>query len=300
MSKEINTENVYNAVKLLYENKNNNFDDIANLLKSNGFDWDMQTVRNYADKSMDKTQMIEGLTGGNIATGARLIAMALSSKEGFNITKEYMLDIHTEIPLVKKWLKIIEENSIAIDPAKYAKRLMDEGAAIYEAKKFGTIIVRKGMIGETVTTYSTNGSSAEIEDRPIENDDQYIVTKADEMGNPLIDDFGHTNTWIMSGDTLNRKYEESGIDGIYKAKGTVQLFIQIPEDISISQWGVIENIKKGGFLNITDMNKVYGVSYQDFNNSYAFTENVSFDDMAKIYVPDNVNKNENKKDEPIK
>ena len=99
---------------------------------------------------------------------------------------------------------------------------------------------------------------------------EHVVTKLDQFGNPVIDRNGHTNTLIMSDATLQKNYEQDSEIGqsIFRPRGIVRTFIQIQDNIILEQWGKQEKIAKGGYINITDSNDMYGISARDFNDTY--------------------------------
>ena len=160
---------------------------------------------------------------------------------------------------------------------EYVKELIARGIQPVKAIKNKKIHVREGIVGETVITWSEDEFGNPIVEREdkVTRDEKtgkvdHVVTKLDEFGNPVIDRNGHTNTWIMSDATLQKKYEQDSEMGqsIFRPRGTVQTFIQIQDDIEIEQWGKLEKIAKGGYINITDINDMYGISARDFNDTY--------------------------------
>lgn len=97
----------------------------------------------------------------------------------------------------------------------------------------------------------------------------WIVTKADEQGNPILDNNGHINQWIIEDSTFTKKYEiDPNNNLIFRPKGGVQLFVQIPDNIILEQWGSKMQIAQGGYINITDPSDMYGISERDFTDTY--------------------------------
>ena len=99
----------------------------------------------------------------------------------------------------------------------------------------------------------------------------WVVTKATENGEPVFDQFGHDNTWIIKDSVFTRKYEPER-DSVYRPVGGTQIFVQLTEDVALAQWGSYENIGAGGYINITDPSDVYGISERDFNDTYRRVE----------------------------
>ena len=55
---------------------------------------------------------------------------------------------------------------------------------------------------------------------------------------------------------------------IYKPVGGVQVFLPVLEDIIIYQWGKEMVIGRGGYINITNPEDMYGISERDFTDTY--------------------------------
>jgi len=133
-----------------------------------------------------------------------------------------------------------------------------------KAIKNGMIDVREIHEGQTVETWTSDGN---LETINTVQGNEYIARKLNEDGAPAIDAFGHFNEWLISRETLDRKYTRVS-ENVYRPKGGVQIFVQIPEDIVLDvSWGT-QSIKAGGVLNITNENDVYGIAEQEFNETY--------------------------------
>ena len=59
---------------------------------------------------------------------------------------------------------------------------------------------------------------------------------------------------------------------IYKPKGGKQIFVRINDNIILNQWGSDMKIAKGGFINITKIDDMYGISERDFYDTYKFLD----------------------------
>ena len=163
-----------------------------------------------------------------------------------------------------------------VEVLEYVKNLLNLGVRPFLAEKKKCILARQGILGEKVITWSEKDGQPIVEKVDIVTLDEttgnpgYVVTKIDETGAIIIDAHGHDNTWYIADSTFQRKYTlnpEMG-ESIYKPTGAAQKFIEIPEDIIISQWGKDELIGKGGVINITDPSDMYGVSRRDFMDTY--------------------------------
>ena len=183
-----------------------------------------------------------------------------------------------------------------VNAKEYVEELKEKGVAELEAAKFARIIARQGIVGEEVTTYvdtglveTVNSVKSEIDENGNEKPG-YIITMANEHDEPIIDKFGHTNTYIIPASTFEKKYEETDMEGIFKPKGGPQLFMQIQDNISIiASWGEEQNLEAGAFMNVTNPNDLYGIAYNEFQQTYAWTDKVSIDEMSKLIDPNNKN-----------
>lgn len=133
-----------------------------------------------------------------------------------------------------------------------------------KAMKSGMIDIRKIHEGQAVKTWTSDGN---LETVNTAQGNEYIARKLNEDGTPAIDAFGHFNEWLISRETLDRKYTRVS-ENVYRPKGGVQIFVQIPEDIVFDvSWGT-QSIKAGGVLNITNEDDMYGIAEQEFNETY--------------------------------
>ena len=108
------------------------------------------------------------------------------------------------------------------------------------------------------------------------NQPGWIATKVDEQGNVLMDSNGHINEWIIDDTTFKKKYEiDSENPNLCKPKGGLQVFVQIPDNIILNQWGADMQIAAGGYINITNVNDMYGISQRDFEDTYKFIDELS-------------------------
>lgn len=147
----------------------------------------------------------------------------------------------------------------------------------FEAEKFARIIAIQGEVGKEVVSWVEDSKTGEaIEEKrdivkldSITNNPGWIATKADEFGNPIIDRNNHMNQWIIDDSTFNKKYElDEKNPGIFKPKGGIQTFVEIPDNIILNQWGSDMKIEAGGYINITTPEDMYGISARDFEDTY--------------------------------
>ncbi len=94
--------------------------------------------------------------------------------------------------------------------------------------------------------------------------------------NIIIDNNGHSNQWIIDDSTFKKKYEiDPENPSLCRPKGGPQIFVQIPDNIILNQWGSDMQIAAGGYINITNVDDMYGISQRDFEDTYKFTDNLS-------------------------
>ena len=142
------------------------------------------------------------------------------------------------------------------------------------AEKFTRIMARKGTVGEVVTTWSQDAAGNPVKEKvsTVELDKQtnepgWVVTKLDESNNVLVDQNNNINSWIIDDSTFKKKYELENLN-IYKPTGGLQVFVEINDNIILEQWGSLMKIAKGGYINITNPLDMYGISKQDFLDTY--------------------------------
>ena len=172
------------------------------------------------------------------------------------------------------------EDYTKVDIVEYVKKGIEEGTMVpREAYKFARIIAKQGKVGETVISWSADSIGNEVKEKvaQVELDGEtkepgWIVTKVDEAGNIIVDNNNHPNQWIIADSTFKKKYEvDSDNPTLFKPKGGPQIFVQITDDIILSQWGMEMKIAKGGYINITNPNDMYGISKRDFDDTYRFS-----------------------------
>ena len=162
--------------------------------------------------------------------------------------------------------------------ADYARDLVESGALTVEAEKKGAVLARPAKEGEELDVWTKDGN---YEGHETAQKGDIILTRADDNGQPVIDENGHTNTWKVSEETFKKKYDTEHQDpetGFVKPAGGTQVFVQTDRDITMmAPWGEMQNIQAGGFLNITDPKDVYGIANEEFNETYKVTGDVTRD-----------------------
>ena len=173
------------------------------------------------------------------------------------------------------------DNYTKVDVHQYVDMGIKNGTMIpKEAEKFARIVAKQGQVGEKVISWSVDSLGHEIQEKVayVQNDENtnqpgWIVTKVDEDGNIMLDNNNHVNQWIIEDIVFRKKYEiDPENPTLFKPKGGPQIFVQINDNIILNQWGEDMKIAAGGYINITNINDMYGISERDFNDTYQFTE----------------------------
>ena len=161
------------------------------------------------------------------------------------------------------------EEYARIDIQRYVLEGMRNGTLVpRQAVKYTRIIARPGVLGEEIVTWS-------VTEDPETKETGWVVTKADENGNAIVDANGHINQWIISAPKFHQKYEGTDVEGLYKPVGGPQVFVELPINAIIFQWGQEMRIAAGGFINVTNLDDIYGISKRDFEDTYRFVESTT-------------------------
>lgn len=142
------------------------------------------------------------------------------------------------------------------------------------AQKKACLIVRPAIEGEQIVVYNAAG---EVEANETCTAGNWVVKSVDLDGVPILTDAGQENIWQMTDKTFKKKYDTTNIqpNGFVKPKGGLQTFLQVQENICLYvPWGeggapIPQVIDKGGYINVTNLDDLYGISSGDFNNLYA-------------------------------
>ena len=157
----------------------------------------------------------------------------------------------------------------------YVAKLQAADAKECVAEKTGAVIAHLVTPEEAPVSLEVYTKNGNLEATEHVDAGKVIVTRADmDTQKPVIDSYGHTNSWSMDADKFQKKYDNPEIDGFSRPKGGLQKFIQIPQDLTIYvPWGengslVPQNLKAGSYLNITNPKDVYGIAQEEFQETY--------------------------------
>lgn len=144
------------------------------------------------------------------------------------------------------------------DLLDYAKQ---NNLTFKRASKYQRINAHPAKHDEQVATIASDGTA---ETTNTAKDGDWIVNNTT---NP-------NNKWIVDNQTFQKKYTPvEGTKDTYKPKGNPMDAAQIHEPISfIAPWGQRMNIDDGGYIlqDPTNPTDIYGISREDFDNTYRF------------------------------
>ena len=171
----------------------------------------------------------------------------------------------------------MEKNYVKIDSLEYVKKGIESGQLKpVVAVKASPVAMRRGEVGETVVTYSQAEGKSIVEKvdtvkiDPSTGLPQMVLTKLDKDGNVVVDEFGHENSWIYQNtqEQFEIDYPTQLREGVYVPSAKPRIMVPIVMDVIITQWGSDEKIAAGGWINITDLNDIYGISQTDFDDTH--------------------------------
>ncbi len=149
---------------------------------------------------------------------------------------------------------------IKIEPKKYVEEQLKKGAKTALYAKTARIQARVGIIGEIVTTVMKDGLK-ETQNQVKEKGDMVATNPGGEH-------------YIIDAKTFAKKYElDPANKKLYRPKGGAQKFLVVKEDVEfVAPWGEKMNIKAGGVLNITNLDDIYGIQKDEFEQTYALCD----------------------------
>lgn len=169
------------------------------------------------------------------------------------------------------------EKFMRVDIQEYVKKGLESGVLVpVQAKKTAMIHAVPGKLDERVISWVQNADGTERVERDetvkvdeVTGKPGWVVTKVDNNGEPVIDQNGHKNQWIIRDSVFMSTYEAvPSRDNLYSKKD-VQLVVQIPDSIVfVNKYGEEMSVEAGGYINITNIEKMYGISERDFNDTH--------------------------------
>lgn len=152
-------------------------------------------------------------------------------------------------------------------------------AKIIEAKKVGNTIAVQGTVGQEVVTLEVDADGKEYVERtgvisldPETNEPGWILTKTDSDNQPVLNSYGHTNQYIVIDSKFKSMYEPSQDGENLYSKSQIERFIQADEDVTFeTKYGEMV-VNAGGYIKVTDLDRISGISEASFNDTYAIVE----------------------------
>lgn len=170
----------------------------------------------------------------------------------------------------------MEEYKIVDDDDYIMQELEERTFHPVRAMKTGNVKARIGIVGEKITTWSADENGNELVEKvnEVTLDDltgkpAWVVTKVDSNGNPILDKNNHPNEWIVNDSVFSKKYEkDKKKEGLYRPRRTFQVFDRVDKNITLVHRGKRMKISRGGYINLSNPDNIYGVSARDFHDTY--------------------------------
>ena len=152
-------------------------------------------------------------------------------------------------------------------------------ATIIDAKKVGNTIAIQGTVGQEVVTLEVDADGNEYVERtgvveldPKTNEPGWILTKTGSDNKPVFNSFGHTNQYIVPDSKFKSMYEPSQDGFCLYSKSQIEKFIQADEDVTFeTKYGEMV-VNAGGYIKVTDLDRISGISEVSFNDTYTIVE----------------------------
>ena len=150
---------------------------------------------------------------------------------------------------------------------------------IIEAKKIGNTIAVRGTVGQKVKTLEINEQGEEYIERegfveidPVTGEPGWILTKTGSDNTPVLNKFGHPNEYIVADSKFKSMYEPSSDGPNLYSKSQIEKFIRAEEDIHfVTKYGEM-TVLKGGYIKVSDLDRISGISEVSFNETYTVVE----------------------------
>ena len=144
---------------------------------------------------------------------------------------------------------------------EFVMEMLKAGTAPKDYKKYARVQAEQGYEGQEVVTKLQDGTieTTNTVKRGDDGELGWIVTNPD------------GEQYIVPNNKFVKRYEiETGADGKHAPKGAPIVAIQVKEDVTIvASWGEEQFIKAGGYLNVSNLEDIYGIAEQEFYNTYA-------------------------------
>lgn len=164
------------------------------------------------------------------------------------------------------------------DSAEYVRACLANGGRVIKAYKFTPVLARVAAEEEELIVYIENGNE---EAREWIYPGDVVAKRANWDGTVFVDSRGHMNIWKMNPDYFYFRYDIEHLvetETLCYPKKDLLVFLQVKENIAIyfkhgkDRAMVSQSVEAGGYLNITDIDNVYGISEIEFNETYKTVE----------------------------
>ena len=164
---------------------------------------------------------------------------------------------------------------------KYVENKL-QTSEIIEAKKTGNTIAIQGTVGQEVITLEVDANGNEYVERtgiveldPETKEPGWILTKTGSDNKPVFNKFGHINQYIVTDSKFKSMYEPS-LDGDFLySKSQIEKFIKAEDDVTFeTKYGEMV-VNAGGYIKVTDLDRISGISEQSFNDTYMVVDQMS-------------------------
>ena len=157
-----------------------------------------------------------------------------------------------------------------------------QSATIIEAKKTGNTIAVQGTVGQEVVSLEVDKDGNEYAERTetvtldeTTNEPGWILTKTGSDNKPILNKFGHPNQYIVRDSIFRSTYEPSGIEPYLYSKSQIERFIKSEDDITFeTKYGEMI-VHVGGYIKVTNLDRISGISEESFNDTYEVINTIS-------------------------
>ena len=163
---------------------------------------------------------------------------------------------------------------------EYVEKKLAAGEPVIEAKKTGNTHAVQGTVGQEVISYTIDKNTGEeiiervakVELDSETNQPGWILTKVDSNNQPVVNKNGHLNQYIVQDSKFREMYEPSADGPNLYSKAAIEKFIQSDEDVHFETKYGDMIVTTGGYIKVTDLSRISGISEQDFADTYVTVE----------------------------
>ena len=168
---------------------------------------------------------------------------------------------------------------------KNMRHFVDKGITngslkIIEAFKVTKVSVKRGSIGEEVTTWGTDKEGNPIIKRknkvkidPKTNKTDYILTQLNHKGSVILDENNNPRQWIVEESFFLESFEQNDRNPIiYEYKSPTEKFVKSNRNITVLNHNQPIQIGKGDYINVTDPINMYVIQKEEFESNYRLEE----------------------------